>query len=182
MTTKILTTIALALAATNSFAQKDFTISTASQNYTAKIRVAKCEDKTCSGRATIKLYPANSSTVLQEFKSKDLYFNLDGSNNPSTKMEMYDEESPLFFGDFNFDGSEDLAIRNGNNSGYGGPSYDVYVYNVTKKQFVLSKQLTALASTNLGMFDIDKKTKRIITHQKSGAAWHSTTEYEVVPQ
>lgn len=88
----------------------------------------------------------------------------------------------MIFDDFNFDGSEDLAIRNGNQSGYGGPSYDVYVYNSTRKQFVLSNELTALAYENLGMFQTDHKRKRIITFAKSGCCWHITTEYTVVPK
>ncbi len=170
------------LFAANSYAQKNFTVSSASAKYDAKIQVQKCKEGTCSGRGTIKLYAKNNSTMLQEFKSQDLYFNLDKSNNPSSKMEMYDEESPVFFGDFNFDGNEDLAVRNGNNSGYGGPSYDVYVYNLTINKFVLSKELTRLASTNLGMFEIDKENKRIITESKSGCCWHQKTGYEVVPQ
>jgi len=182
MTNKLLITVVLSLGTANSFAQKDFTISTASKTYTARIRVAACKAQTCSGKGTIKLYTANNSILLQEFKSRNLYFDLDANNNPSSKMEMYDEESPLYFNDFNFDGNEDLAIRNGNNSGYGGPSYDVYVFNVTKKKFVLSKELTNLASTNLGMFDIDKENKRLITYQKSGAAWHLKTGFKVVPQ
>ena len=163
------------------FGQKMFTISNASKNYKAKIQVQKCEDETCSGKGTVKLYAKNSSKLIQEFKSGDLYFNLDGNKNPSDKMELYDQESPLVFGDFNFDQSEDVAIRNGNNSGYGGASYDVYVYNITKKQFVKSKELTKLASTNLGMFEVDKTRKRIITSEKSGCCWHKSTEFTVVP-
>lgn len=95
---------------------------------------------------------------------------------------MYNEQSPLIFDDFNFDGSEDLAIRNGNNSGYGGPSYDIYVYHSTKKQFVPSDELTSLAYDNLGMFQTDHERKRIITFAKSGCCWHITTEYAVIPK
>lgn len=164
------------------FGQKTFTINNSSKIYNAKIQVEKCEDKTCSGSGTIKIYTKNNSRLLQEFKSEDLYFTLDHNNKPSTVMELYDEQSPLIFGDFNFDQNEDLAIINGNNSGYGLSSYDVYVYNVTRKQFVLSKELTELASTNLGMFDIDKKRKRLKTFTKSGCCWHQSTEYEVVPK
>ncbi len=183
MTKKATFIIVLSAIITNhSFAQKSFSIDNASTTYNAKIEVKKCDNETCSGKGKVKLYSKNDAKLLQEFNSADLYFNLDKNKNPSTKMELYDEESPLVFGDFNFDGQEDLAIRNGNKSGYGGPSYDVYVYQLAGQHFVLSKDLTKLASTNLGMFDVDKKRKRIITRSKSGAAWHLKTEYEVIPQ
>ncbi len=164
-----------------SFAQRTFTINNSSKNYNAKIQVQKCEDETCSGKGTIKLYGKNSTKPVQEFSSADLYFNLDNNKNPSSKMELYDEQSPVIFGDFNFDQNEDIAIRNGNNSGYGGPSYDVYVYNITRKKFVISKELTKLASTNLGMFEVDKARKRIKTSSKSGCCWHQSREFVVRP-
>lgn len=108
---------------------------------------------------------------------------LNNDQQPSVNIiQLYDEQSPLVFDDFNFDGSEDLAIRNGNHSGYGGPSYDVYVFHATKKKFVPSTELTKLATENLGMFDTDAKRKRITTRTKSGCCWHLMTEYEVVPQ
>ncbi|MEI7489696.1 MAG: hypothetical protein WCJ72_20220 [Chryseobacterium sp.] len=88
----------------------------------------------------------------------------------------------MIFDDFNFDGTEDMAIRNGNESSYGGPSYEVYVFNSTKKQFVISEELTSLAYENLGMFQTDSERKRLITYSKSGCCWHLTTEYTVVPK
>lgn len=97
-------------------------------------------------------------------------------------IQLYNEQSPLIFDDFNFDGTEDIAIRNGNQSGYGGPSYDIYVNNSTKKQFVPSEELTALAYENLGMFQTDPERKRIITFAKSGCCWHITKEYAVIPK
>jgi hypothetical protein len=183
MTKKMIIAIVLsAITINNSFAQKSFAINNSSKTYNAKVEVEKCDNEACGGKGIVKLYLKNSDKLLQEFNSGDLSFNLDKKKNPSTKMELYDEQSPVVFGDFNFDGTEDLAIRNGSNSGYGGPSYDVYVYVATKKQFILSKELTKLASTNLGMFEVDGKRKRIITLSKSGAAWHLKTEYEIIPE
>ena len=64
---------------------------------------------------------------------------------------------------FNFKGSEDLAIRNGYEGPYDGPSYDVYVFHKTKNKFVSSEDLSALTYENLGMFDVNSKRKRMIT-------------------
>ncbi|MFN3021324.1 XAC2610-related protein [Chryseobacterium sp. TY3] len=74
----------------------------------------------------------------------------------------------LVLGQFNFDGSEDVAVRNGNAGSYGGPIYSVYVYNLTKMRFVFSQELADLTFETLGMFDTDNDRKPIITYAKSG--------------
>ena len=135
-----------------------------SKNYTAKITLTKCQDDNCN--AAIKLYKKNSKTVFQEFKSKEFRKTESGETN-------------LIFDDFNFDGTEDVAIQNGY-GGYGAASYDVYVYNATKKQFVKSTELTKLASQQ-GMFVLDKDQKRIKSFTKSGCCWHKEEHYKVVP-
>jgi hypothetical protein len=57
--------------------------------------------------------------------------------------ELYDNEYSFIFGDFNFDGQEDLAICNGKNGGYEAPSYDVYLYNVGLSKFVRNRKRTS---------------------------------------
>jgi hypothetical protein len=155
-------------------AQKKFEIKNGSKIYFAAISVENCNSDNCEGKATIKLIDKKTNHLFQTFTSANLYFFLDEKQKPT-------EQSPLIFDDFNFDGAQDLAVRNGNDSEYGGPSYDVYVYNSTKKQFVLSSELTGLATENLGMFDTDQKRKRLTAYSKSGCCWHLKTEYEVVP-
>jgi len=166
-----------------SLGQNEFIINDGSDIYDAKISVDKCSEDNCEGKGTIKLFNKKTEKLFQTFISDDLYFFFDNSGNPTVNIiQLYNEQSPLIFEDFNFDGSEDLAIRNGNNSGYGGPSYDVYVYHQNKKKFVPSEELTQLAYENLGMFQTDRERKGIITFQKSGCCWHITTEYSVVPK
>lgn len=164
-------------------AQKNFVIKDGSNRFDVKITVENCEGDTCSGKGTISLIDKKSKQIFQTLSSDDLYFYLNKNQQPSVNViQLYNEQSPLIFDDFNFDGSEDIAVRNGNQSSYGGPSYDVYVYNSTKKQFVISKELTALAYENLGMFQTDHERKRISTFAKSGCCWHITTEYAVIPK
>ncbi|MFB9078377.1 XAC2610-related protein [Flavobacterium procerum] len=162
-------------------AQNKFVVKDGSKKYSVEISVANCSAGNCEGKATIKLIDKKSNRFFQMLTSADLYFFLDKKQKPTVNVvELYGEQSPLIFDDFNFDGTEDLAIRNGNKSGYGGPSYDVYVYNSTKKKFVLSNQLTNLTTDNLGMFTTDHKRKRLTAYSKSGCCWHMTTEYAVV--
>lgn len=162
-----------------------FKITDGSTRYDAVITVAQCEQDTCSGLGKISLYAKGSKQFVQQLDSDDLYFYLQGEQKPSVPsvnvIQLYNEQSPLIFDDFNFDGQQDLAIRNGNNSSYGGPSYDVYVFNKTRKKFVLSDELTTLAVENLGMFQTDRQRKRLITFAKSGCCYHETSEYAVVP-
>lgn len=133
---------------THSFIVKD-----GSKLYDATLSVATCDDDICNGKGTIELTDKRTGAAVQTFHSDDLYFFLTAEQTPTVNViQLYDEQSPLIFDDFNFDGSEDLAIRNGNQSGYGGPSYDVYVFNRSKNRFVLSEDLTELAYENLGMF------------------------------
>ncbi|MCS3870806.1 hypothetical protein J3D55_003722 [Chryseobacterium ginsenosidimutans] len=171
------------LLGTTIFAQSQFELKDASKNYDVKIDVENCSKDECQGNATIKLFDKKTSKEFQTLTSYNLNFYLNEDQKPTANIiQLYNEQSPLIFDDFNFDGTEDIAIRNGNESGYGGPSYDVYVFNSTKKQFVPSEELTGLAHENLGMFNTDAARKRLITYSKSGCCWHLTTEYSVLPQ
>ena len=143
----------------------------------------QCELDQCDGRAEITLFKKGLKHVFQRFNSDELTLYLNENFQPSVNVvQLYNEQSPLIFDDFNFDGTEDLAIRNGNYGSYGGPVYDVYVFNKTKQKFVLSKALSTLTQENLGMFDLDAERKRIITFNKSGCCYHIRSEYKVIPQ
>ncbi|WP_026470986.1 XAC2610-related protein [Alkanindiges illinoisensis] len=159
-----------------------FQIKNGSKLYNAQLDVAECEKDECSGRAKILLYKKGRQQVFQILTSENLNFYLDKQQQPSVNViQLYNEQSPLIFEDFNFDGQQDLAIRNGNESSYGGPSYDVYVFNKTRQKFVISDELTALVTENLGMFQTDAKRKRLMTFAKSGCCFHVTSEYAVIP-
>jgi hypothetical protein len=170
------------------FSQNNFVENDLSNQYSVKFVVAKCEDNTCFGKGIITISSKENFNIIQTIYSEDLYFYTEeGSTNRIKKTSTYKEEDgtivsyqedlPVAFGDYNFDGFEDVAVRNGNNSSYNESSFDIYIYNVNTKQFLLSKELTELASTNLGMFRIDKVNKHIITFQKSGCCSHTTNEY-----
>ncbi len=164
-------------------AQSNYIIKDGSKRFDAHITVQSCDGDDCFGKGIVKLIDKKTKKLFQTLESDDLTLYLDKDQKPTVNViQLYNEQSPLIFDDFNFDGSEDIAIRNGNQSGYGGPSYDVYVFNSTKKQFVPSSELTSLAYENLGMFQTDHERKRLITFAKSGCCWHITTEYAVIPK
>ncbi|MCZ4245626.1 XAC2610-related protein [Pedobacter punctiformis] len=150
-----------------------------SEKYEAKINVENCIDGLCSGKATIILSDKITGKEIQTFRSNDLDFSLKTNQDPKTStVELGKYQSPLIFGDFNFDGNEDIAIRNGSKSAYNDPSYDVYIFD-GKNKFALDKELTTLASSNSGMFKIDRKSKQLSVYKKDGCCYNKTTNYRL---
>lgn len=159
-----------------------FEIKKASKLYDVAIDVP-CDQNQCGGKAKIDLYQKGKTKKFQSFSSADLTTYLGKDFKPSVNVvQLYGEQSPLIFDDFNFDGQEDIAIRNGNEGAYSGPTYDIYVFNRTRNKFVFSDELSALTHENLGMFKLDADEKRILTFNKSGCCYHIRSEYVVVPQ
>lgn len=162
----------------NSQAQFKFLANNSSDQYKAKIFVDKCEGNACSGKATVIVYDKVTGREIDTFHSEDLDFGLTETQNAKLGwLELGKYQTPLIFGDFNFDGLEDLAIRNGNNGAYSSPSYDIYLAAAENK-FLLNNELTKLASENLGMFDVDKKLKQVSIHQKDGCCFDKTVNYK----
>ena len=137
----------------------------------------------CSGKGQVQIFDKHQKKLKQTFASENLYTQLNEKTTAPIEnmLKLYDGQSAVLFDDFNFDGQEDIAVRNGNNSAYGGPSYDVYLYHSKKATFILSQAFTALANENLGMFQTDPKRKRLVTYTKSGCCWHLKTEYGISP-
>ena len=115
-----------------------FEIKNASKRYDVTM-TTNCTDSSCDGQANIDLYLKGTTQHFQHFSSAELTMDLDETDKPSVNVvQLYGEQSALIFADFNFDGSEDVAIRNGNYGAYGGPTYDVYVFHRSKNEFFLS--------------------------------------------
>lgn len=161
--------------------QEKFNITDASKLYDVKLEVAKCDDGVCEGKATFTLYKKNSTKPFQVFRLPDTSFMLrDDGSAPVNETLLYDMQSALTFGDFNFDGIDDISLCDGRNSGYGGPSYQVYLFSPRTKKFVRNAGLTRLGQEYLGMFEVNKKRKIISTFSKSGCCWHIAEEYKIV--
>lgn len=172
----------ICLLCTTAFAQEKFEIKNASKHYDAKIEVEKCDDGFCEGRATYSLFRKGEAKPFQVFRLPDtsIWLNQSGQAQANVTL-LYDEQSALNFGDFNFDGFDDLALCDGKNGGYGGPSYQVYLFSPSSKRFVRSPSLSDLGQgAYLGMFEVDRKKKVLRTFSKSGCCWHQTEEFRVV--
>jgi hypothetical protein len=178
----ILLTLILLFASTTLFAQKTFLLKNASKTFDVKIQIAACVEDICEGETVFYLLKKNQKRTFQTIIMANSYLELGENQKPTANLiELYGmNNSGIIFADYNFDGIEDLAVRNGNDGAYNGPSYDVFLFSKTKNRFFENAPLTELASNNLGMFTVNKKTKTLETFTKSGCCWHQTTRYKVV--
>ena len=164
------------------FAQQRFLLNDASNEFALRIEIDKCEADICDGKAIVEILRKTQHKVFQTIKMPEMYLELGSDKRPTANLaELYGwNNSGVIFDDFNFDGRADLAMRNGSNGSYGGPSYDVYLFSKVAGRFVRNISLTKLASENLGMFKVIKEKREIETFNKSGCCWHETTRYQVI--
>lgn len=161
-------------------AQHTFNITDASKYFDVKVKVAKCEDTTCSGKASFSFYKKGGAAPYQVINMADTILELGEGGKPSVNVTMlYDQQSVINVDDFNFDGMEDVAICNGQNGSYGMPSYDIYISSRSAGKFVYSKAISALG-VHLGMPTVNKDKKTLSIFDKSGCCWHVTMDYKVV--
>lgn len=140
-----------------SFAQETFNLKSSSTKYDLEVRIDRCDEdrrkddaSTCSGPGRVSIYDKGATAPFQILMFKNLEVNKEqlayNSDVDKSARKLYDDEYSFIFGDFNFDGTEDLAICNGREGGYGAPSYNVYLYNVTSQKFVENIKLSRSAS------------------------------------
>lgn len=155
-------------------AQKTFELKDASKYFDIKLTVAD------SGAAKFEFFKKGGTVPYQVINLEATCVQLDEDGNPLVnKTLLYDEQSVVNVGDFNFDGMEDVALCDGNNGSYGGPSYQVYLSSRAQKKFVYNAAFSKLGQ-HLGMFEVDKAKKVLRIFDKSGCCWHVMEEYAVV--
>lgn len=177
----LLITLFFLFSATSSvMAQQQFEITNASQYFDIKIRVETCEEGNCRGKASFSFFKKGGTTPYQVITLPDTSISLDEQGNPNVNISLlYDQQSVINIGDFNFDGMEDVAICNGTNGSYGMPSYSVYLSNRVARKFVYDKRFSLLGA-HLGMFEVDSDQKILRTFDKSGCCYHVTEQFTVV--
>ena len=161
-------------------AQRHFRLNDASKHFDVRIEVGSCDlgDSGMCSPLIITFYRKHASRAFQTIRLAETI--MEDSTPKANVINLYDDQSVINFGDFNFDGAEDVAICDGPNGGYGGPSYQVYLYSSSKQRFVRSPVFTRLAQgVSLGMFTTDKKKKIHYVFLKSGCCWHQTEGYDV---
>jgi hypothetical protein len=189
---KIFGLILLLLTGQVSLAQETLRIDNASREYDVLIRVQACgaeahekNPNTCNGPAQVSLYKKGDRLPFQILRLKNIEFYKDTlAYNPALNKNprlLYEEEYGVVFDDFDFDGKQDLAICNGRNGGYAGPSYNIYLFDKSSNRFVENRRLSKLnEGVYLSLFFPDAKKKLLTTFSKSGCCYHETEKYRVV--
>jgi hypothetical protein len=167
-------------------------VENASKKYELEVSVAGCggaersnDENTCDGPARVQIYRKGAKTPFQVLRLGNLQLYKDTAGySPETSEKprgIYAEEYTFVFEDFDFDGEEDLAVCNGRDGGYGGPSYNVYLFDKRSKRFVENRRLSELTEgPYLGLFFPDPKKKRLSAYSKSGCCYHETQVYQMV--
>lgn len=155
-------------------------ISNTAPGYDFLLDMQPCPEQTCEGPAFLGIERAGSNEVAQAIYLPNVFLTRQEIGEPLVNSaRLYDYQGVINAGDFNFDGQPDFAVQNGNRGSYGGPSYDVFLFDAGRQRFIYSPELSALTLENLGFFDIDGKRKRLITFSKSGCCYHEKSEYRV---
>jgi hypothetical protein len=177
---------------TTSVAKEIIKVQDASKNYHLTVQIEACgganqdnDSNTCSGKTRISIYRKGANSAMQiltlpnvEIYKDTIAYSAKTSEKP---RGVYAEEYSFIFDDFNFDGHDDLAVCNGRNGGYGGPSYSIFLFNSMAKRFVENRSLSKLAEgVYLGLFFVEPKNKRLVAFSKSGCCYHETEKYHVV--
>lgn len=162
----------------SAFGQKTYQFEHFSDDYTATVTVNKSTDE-YQKSGTIKVVNVKSKQTVITVKSESLVYLEFNEGKVKTNVQEipYGEQSILIFEDFNFDGKKDLAIQDGQNSCYGGPSYQIFLKS--EKDFTKNEAFTRLAQEYCGIFTVDKEKKKIYTMTKSGCCWHEYSEFVV---
>lgn len=156
-----------------------------SEDYNAVIKTV--ENKDSESNSVINIIDTKTKkTLISQPSNIDIEYELDNSqeNQLGKKISAnivsipYGAHSVLIYDDFNFDNKKDLALRDGRNGCYGGPSYQVYLKD--SNTFTYSEEFTELAQGYCGFFGVNKTSKTLSTMTKSGAAWHQYSEYKVI--
>lgn len=135
--------------------------------------------------ARVRIYRKGSKTPFQVLCLPSVWVNAEQfAYSPKTAAKrrvLYDDEYSVVFDDFNFDGLEDLAVCNGRNGGYGGPSYTIFLFDRRAGRFAESGALSRLNEGGyLGLFFPDAKKKTLTALSKSGCCYHESEVYKVI--
>ncbi len=160
-------------------AQTTYRVQDFSPKYYAEVTIPENGEKDLLTPGIINIYNKKTNALILSHESEEL--SLDIKNQKvvaNVKQLPYGEQSALISEDFNFDGMADLALRDGSNSCYGGPSFTVYL--AIRNGFRKSPEFTDLAQSYCGMFSLEPETKTLSTMTKSGCCWHQFSEFKVI--
>ncbi|MCV6628524.1 MAG: hypothetical protein OIF50_01555 [Flavobacteriaceae bacterium] len=157
-----------------------YTIKGFSQKYYAEVTIADGSEAEVFKEAVIRVFDSQNSLEVIELEVAELHLQLDTKGKPTSNFSElpYGDQSVIVAKDFNFDGQDDLAIMDGQNSCYHGPSFQIYLQSEAGLKH--SEAFSRLAQEYCGLFDVNTTDKSLHTMTKSGCCWHQFSTFEVV--
>ena len=160
------------------YSQKEYRIENFSELYYGRVYVENPDID--SEVITIKVFDKHTQKQLVEVQTEvDLSYEIseDGEIESNIFEAPYGKQSLIICDDFNCDGIDDIAIKIGNYSCYGGPAFDIYI----NRDGTLEKDdvLSGLAQEYCGMFDYNCNNKEINVMTKSGCCFHLYETYTI---
>lgn len=157
--------------------QKTYRVGNFSDEFFATVTVQDTPEVFKPGEVSV--FDARSGKRMLRVKSEALSFDVkDGKVTANVKELPYGDQSVLIYEDFDFDGRKDLALMDGQNSCYHGPSFQIFLRK--NASFLHSSAFTELAQEFCGMFGVDAAAKRLFAMTKNGCCWHRYNTYAVV--
>ena len=165
----------LLLAGRPALGQQLYRVQEFSPKYYGRVWLTKPSEVVSPG--WVAVYERKTGRQLVKVSSKELVAYLTKGRIKANEHQLpYGRQSVLQYEDFNFDGIKDLAIEEGHLSCYSGPSFRVYLGR--RGGFTFSPAFTKLGQEYCGMFEVDKRRKRLLTTRQSGG-WYQAYEYAV---
>ncbi|WP_242168069.1 MULTISPECIES: hypothetical protein [unclassified Pseudomonas] len=129
--------------------------------------------------ALITVRDKNTLQVLQQLRTPAA--NVPLRNGKTDPDHLVGEYGVLYFADIDFDGRQDLAIRNSSGVDEGFQyNYDVYLQDPQKTQWVLNGPLTELANANSGgMFSVNAKDRTLHSQTDRGCCWMRSAQWQM---
>ena len=160
------------------YSQKEYRIENFSEQYYGRVYVENPDID--SEIMIVKIFDKHTQRLLVETQIEaDMSYEIgEGDEIESNVFEApYGKQSLVICDDFNCDGTDDIAIKIGNYSCYGGPAFDIYV----NRAGILEKDdiLSGLAQEYCGMFEYDCASKEINVMTKSGCCFHIYETYTI---
>ena len=126
----------------------------------------------------VQLKIAGPGGINQTLPLEEIYLDSEATAYVGSLSGDYREKGySIVFGDLNNDGHPDLMVWTGREGGYGGASYDVFLFDAAAKQFVRNPALTELMLGATAPFAVEDGHLKLAF--KDGCCLHVFDSYQL---
>lgn len=107
----ILLTFLFLILCSSAIAQKTYEFKNSFKSYNVRLTIENCDENICAGEAKFSIFRKGRQMAFQTLKTPT-EFRVEGATRLNPKI-LHNYQHLVFFEDYNFDGINDLAIRDG---------------------------------------------------------------------